>query len=235
MAIQDFDNLNILKRRSIPYDDYFGEMELTVQQKQRRKDLAIILEDIIAIWLVVIEQEYQNDSHDEIMDKQLLTNMVYEAVDGKGFFAIESEQDTYIKDFVKNTYKTTIDNLEDSNDVVPKEDIEEPKSVDDVEPYWTSEDRAKFIAENEANTIINTAEYNEAVARGFTDKIWMAYPDDRVRETHEITNGAKIPIDAYFYVGAARMLYPKDVTSELSTGADCPEEIINCRCTIKYV
>ena len=33
---QNFDKLNILKRRSIPYEEYFGDMELTEKQKKNR-------------------------------------------------------------------------------------------------------------------------------------------------------------------------------------------------------
>ena len=239
-SIQSFDKLNIVQKRAIPYDEYFGDMELTKEQKARRKDLAFILEDVIAIWFTLVEDRYEMDTLDEAREKQQLTYMIYEAIDGKGYFASEAEQDKYVKDFVKNTYATTVERLESEDvaeaiEVVPKKGVTEPTSVDDVERYWVSEDRAEFIAENEANTIINTAEFIEAKKAGKTHKIWMAYPDDRVRPTHEVTNGAKIPIDAYFDVGAARMLYPKDVTSELSTGADYPEETINCRCSISYV
>lgn len=234
--IQSFDKLNIMKPRAIPYDEYFGDMELTPKQKARRKDLAIILEDIIAIWFVIVEQHFENDSLIELREKQQLTYMIYDEIDGKGYFRSDAEQDAYVKNFVKTTYQTTIENLEDSyDDVVPKPGIVEPESIDDVEPYWVSEDRAKFIAENEANTLINSAEYVEAIAQGYTHKIWMAYPDNRVRPTHIETNGAKIPIGSYFDVGAARMLHPKDVTSDLSTGAEHPEEVVNCRCSIKYV
>jgi uncharacterized protein with gpF-like domain len=92
-----------------------------------------------------------------------------------------------------------------------------------------------FIAENESNTLLNSKEFIEAKEDGKTHKIWMVYPDNRVRPTHIDVNGAKIPIDSYFYVGDAMMLYPKDVTSELSTGADHPEETVNCRCVVRYI
>lgn len=234
--IQNFDKLNIVQPRAIPYEEYFGDMELTKEQKARRVDLAFILEDVIAIWFMLVDERYETDALDEAREKQQLTYMIYEAIEDKGYFANESEQDKYVKDFVKNTYDTTIEHLEDEEeDVIPKKGVTEPTSPEDVERYWVSEDRAEFIAENEANTIINTAEFTEAIKAGKTHKIWMAYPDDRVRPTHEVTNGAKIPIGSYFDVGAARMLYPKDVTSELSTGAEHPEEVISCRCSISYV
>ena len=151
--------------------------------------------------------------------------MLY-SVSDKGYFETEEQIDKYVSETVNNTYKSTIDNLENY-----------PLDYDykGETQYWVSEDRAQFIAENESNTLFNSKEYKEAMDKGYTHKIWMAYPDDRVRPTHEVTNGAKVPIGTYFDVGKARMLYPKDITSEFSTGAEYPEEYINCRCTVVYV
>lgn len=224
--LQSFDNINILKRRSLPYDEYYGDMQLTSEQKKKRRELALILEDYIMIFFDVIYMGYMQDISNEITAKQDLTYNLYSTLSDKGFFESEDELDKYIADTVNNAYTSTQDNL--------------VNHFDDYDytgngPYWVSEDRAMFVAENEANTLFNSQEYMEAKANGYTHKIWMAYPDDRVRPTHVDVDGAKIPIGSYFDVGRARMLYPKDVTSELSTGADCPEEVVNCRCTVIYV
>ena len=224
--LQGFDNINILKRRSLPYEEYFGDMQLTSEQKKKRRELALILEDYIMIFFDVIYMGYMQDISNEIVAKQDLTYNLYNILADKGFFESEDELDKYIADTVNNAYTSTQDNL--------------VNHFDDYDytgngPYWVSEDRAMFVAENEANTLFNSQEYMEAKANGYTHKIWMAYPDDRVRPTHVDVDGAKIPIGSYFDVGRARMLYPKDVTSELSTGADCPEEVVNCRCTVIYV
>lgn len=246
-STQGFDQLNMVQRRSIPYRQYFADMDLTSKQKARRENLAFILEDAIAIWLVVMEQNIINGKVDEIRDKQRLMYMIYDEISDKGFFENEAEQDRYVSDFVEETYRSTVENRQKyPNDVVPKsnvsdDEIEEaiestgeiPKDM--TEPYWTSEDRAQFIAENEANTLYNGADYIDAKKQGKTHKIWKTYQDDRVRPTHIEVEGAKLPIDEYFYVGRAKMLYPKDVTSEFSTGAECPEEIVNCRCVAVYL
>ena len=226
MAIKEFDKLNILKRRSLPYREYYRDMELTPFQKKRREQLALILEDYIMIYFDIIQTGLNMNQLDEVKTKQEMVYSLYDIVADNEFFENEEQVDKYVKDFVEDAYKSTVDNL-----------VNNPNDYDYTgeTPYWVSEDRAIFVAENEANTLWNSAEFLEARREGKTHKIWMAYPDDRVRETHEITNGAKIPIDAYFDVGAARMLYPKDVTSELSTGADFPEEVINCRCSIQFV
>lgn len=222
------DELNILKRRSIPYTEYFGDMELTKEQKRKREALALILEDVIAIFLDMFYTGTTIGFLNEIRVKQELTYQLYDVLSKREeqFFETEQELDKYVSETVKQTYEATFTNM-----------VKEPDSYDYTgnKPYWVSDDRAMFIAENEANTLMNSAEFVDAKKKGKTHKIWMAYPDDRVRPTHVEVNGAKIPIDSYFDVGRARMLYPKDTTSELSTGAECPEEYINCRCSVAYV
>lgn len=226
MAIQDFDKLNILQRRSMPYREYYSDMELTPRQKKNREDLALILEDYIMFYFDLIETGIEMDLLDEIKIKQEMVYSLYDIVVDKEFFENEKQLDKYVNDYVNEAFRSTVENL-----------VIHPNDYDYTgeKQYWVSEDRAMFIAENEANTLFNGAEFLEARREGHTHKIWMAYPDDRVRPTHEETNGAKIPIGTYFDVGNARMLYPKDVTSELSTALFYPEEVINCRCTIKYV
>jgi len=219
--IQNFDKINILKRRSLPYYEYFGDMELTKEQKRRREALAITIEDMIMIFFTLVDAGLP-----EVRTKQELVNSLYEAVEDTEFFESEEQKDKYIMDLVNETYKSTVENL-----------AKYPHDYDYTgnSKYWISEDRAQFIAENEANTLYNSAEFVEAKKQGKTHKIWITYNDDRVRPTHIEVEGAKIPIDSYFYVGMAQMLYPKDVTSEFSTGASHPEETVSCRCQVKYI
>ena len=222
MAVQEFDKLNILKRRSIPYEEYFGDMELAPKQKKKRIELALILEDYIMLFFDLI----QTETIDEAKIKQELTYSLYDTLADKDYFLNDSELDKYITNTVNTTYQNTVDNLANY-----------PDQIDYTEsgPYWVSDDRAMFIAENEAETLCNSFDYVEAKKGNKTQKIWRAFVDKRTRDTHLDVNGAKIPIDDYFYVGRAKMLYPKDVTSEFSTGAECPEEVIGCRCQVIYV
>ncbi len=226
MAIQNFDELNIIKRRSMPYKQFFGDMELTPKQKKEREDLALILEDYIMLFFDLIQS-----GANETTVRQEMTYELYKLLDEEGYFETDEQLDKYIAETVKNTYQSTVDNLALYPNDVSEYDIEK----DDTTNYWVSDDRAMFIAENESNTLFNSKDYKEAKEKGYTHKIWMAYPDNRVRPTHVDANGLKVPIGSYFEVGEAQMLYPRDVTSEFSTGAEHPEEVINCRCTIKYV
>lgn len=226
MATQNFDELNILNRRSLPYSKYFGDMELTPKQRKDREELALILEDYIMLFFDLIQS-----GANETTVRQEMTYELYKIIDDKGYFEDENQIDKYVAETVKNTYQSTVDNMAKHPNDVSEYDVEK----DDYTPYWISDDRAMFIAENESNTLFNSKEYLEAKAKGYTHKIWMTYPDLRVRPTHVEARGLKVPIGVYFEVGDARMLYPKDVTSEFSTGAEHPEEVVNCRCTCKYV
>lgn len=226
MAIQNFDELNIIKRRSMPYKQYFGDMELTPKQKKEREDLALILEDYIMLFFDLIQS-----GANETTVRQEMTYELYKLLDEEGYFETDEQLDKYIAETVKNTYQSTVDNLALYPNDVSEYDIEK----DDTTNYWVSDDRAMFIAENESNTLFNSKDYKEAKEKGYTHKIWMAYPDNRVRPTHVDANGLKVPIGSYFEVGEAQMLYPRDVTSEFSTGAEHPEETINCRCVCIYV
>lgn len=226
MATQNFDKLNILKRYSEPYHEYFGVMMLTKEQKRQRERLAVLLEEAIAVFFEMYRTRQEMGVLSEVQLKQEFTYLVYDVVSGKGYFEDEAQEDKYITDLVNETYRATEENL-----------AKHPNDYDYTgnKPYWISDDRAMFIAENEANTIINGYEFEEAKAQGKTHKIWMSYGDDRVRPTHQIVDGAKVPLDSYFDVGAARMLFPKDVISTFSTGAAHPEEVVGCRCALKFV
>ena len=56
-------------------------------------------------------------------------------------------------------------------------------------------------------------------------KAWIATLDNRTRHSHAMLDGVDIPIDEIFDNGCAR---PKDPNGR-------PEEICNCRCSLKYV
>lgn len=210
----------------MPYKQYFGDMELTPKQKKEREDLALILEDYIMLFFDLIQS-----GANETTVRQEMTYELYKLLDEEGYFETDEQLDKYIAETVKNTYQSTVDNLALYPNDVSEYDIEK----DDTTNYWVSDDRAMFIAENESNTLFNSKDYKEAKEKNYTHKIWMAYPDNRVRPTHVDANGLKVPIGSYFEVGEAQMLYPRDVTSEFSTGAEHPEEVIGCRCVVVYV
>jgi hypothetical protein len=227
MAIQNFEELNILKRRSEPFRDYFKGMGISQKQKEDRIELALSLEEILMIFFDL----FQTGIVDEVRIKQEITYSLYEVLTedtdnpGGKYFDTEEALDKYVKQIVNDTYDATVENMEKL-----------PNDYDYTgeTPYWVSDDRAMFIAENEANALFNCKELIDAKEAGYTHKVWNVYPDNRVRQTHMDVFGATLPLDVYFEVGEARMLYPKDNVTEFSTGAEHPEETVNCRCWLTY-
>lgn len=225
MATQRFDELNIINRRSEPYEQYFGVMALTEKQKRNRIALALEIEDILMVYFDLFQ------TTDKVRAKQELVYMLYEKTADGGFFDSEEELDKYVSNMTEIIADNTEQNMEKHPNDVSEYDVEK----DELTPYWVSDDRAMFIAEGEANTLYNSKEFVEAKEQGHTHKIWVTYGDDRVRPTHVDVGGARLPLGSYFEVGDARMLYPKDVTSEFSTGLEHPEEVISCRCSLTYI
>ena len=199
--LQKFDRL------SMPYKQYFGEMEITDDQKKKRIQLAEEIEDIMFFLyeLVSLMTDYRYISPEFIKQK------VYE----KYINVLEKhgKPDKYIEEYAKEFSDMVVD-------TTIKHSGEE---------FYRSEDRAMLVAENEANSAINYFEYKEAVAGGKKRKQWITQRDDRVRDTHKEVNGETIPIDNAFIVGDSLMAFPKDT----SYGASI-NEIAGCRCTIKY-
>lgn len=191
----------------MPYEQYFGEMEITDDQKKKRIQVAEEIEDIMFFLyeLVSLMTDYRYISPEFIKQK------VYE----KYINVLEKhgKPDKYIEEYAK-----------EFSDMVVDTTIKHAG-----EEFYRSEDRAMLVAENEANSAINYFEYKEAVAGGKKRKQWITQRDDRVRDTHKEVNGETIPIDNAFIVGDSLMEFPKDT----SYGASI-NEIAGCRCTIKY-
>lgn len=191
----------------MPYEQYFGEMEITDDQKKKRIQVAEEIEYIMFFLyeLVSLMTDYRYISPEFIKQK------VYE----KYINVLEKhgKPDKYIEEYAKEFSDMVVD-------TTIKHSGEE---------FYRSEDRAMLVAENEANSAINYFEYKEAVAGGKKRKQWITQRDDRVRDTHKEVNGETIPIDNAFIVGDSLMAFPKDT----SYGASI-NEIAGCRCTIKY-
>lgn len=207
----EFDEINKLgksKRRSEPYDQYFSDMDLTDEQKQERISFSEDTEDFIKyiIALILAMMDYNTLDEDFITEQ---TKTSYLAVIG-AYMDIDEYVETYVNGFASDFLMTTIDNIDDS--------------------WFTSDDRAMFDAENEANTVLNYKDYIKAILSGKTMKTWITYGDSRVRKTHRPLDGKTIPIKELFIVGNSFMRFPKDT----SRGAN-PKEYINCRCSVKYL
>ena len=223
--IASFDRLNELniKRRSMPYKQYFGEMELSVQDKEKRMKLAEEIEDIMLLFFELIA----TSTVFAMTDWAYLQTWLVIRLQGVAARTYVDGDDIFIAMYPTKTANDIIEATRKAFDfnMIPEEDTTKPDQV-----YAMSKDRAMFVAENEANTLYNRADYMKAKKAGKKYKTWITQKDSRVRKTHREIDNKRIPIDEFFYVGMAEMLYPKDIEN----AAGYPEEYVNCRCTIKY-
>jgi hypothetical protein len=116
--------------------------------------------------------------------------------------------------FSEQIVDTTFDYIEEDD-----EDLEDD--------YFLSEQRAISAAENEANNVLNKADYKKAKREGKLYKTWISELDNKTRPWHWDAYGQKKGIDEYFDVGGEFMMYPHDTSAS-------PENTIHCRCSVKY-
>lgn len=205
MAITSIDELNII--RSEPYENYFAVMDITDEQESRRIAFAERMEMTMLYFLTLYDNMREYGNVNQAFLEQELANKFRNVI--KDFGDVDEELQAYSNDFAKLIVATTLAHADDK--------------------WFTSVDRAMFVAENEANTILNHIEYTDAVGQGKM-KRWHTILDNHARETHMDMSGVTIPAEDVFEVGGSYMRYPKDV----SLGAEA-QEIVNCRCSVQYI
>lgn len=216
-----FDELNNLestsKRRSMPYDVFFGEMELEDDEKERRILVAEKLEPIY-LFILALMATQKNGEIDSDLIKKTVRERVIEIVvevygDSEGNITDSLADNEELKNLIDKATQEIIDSTKENRD----------------DAYTFSEDRAIAITENETNRATNYYVLDEALENGFQYKEWVSKRDLRVRDTHILVDGTRIAIDAPFEVGESLMMFPLDN----SMGASA-EEIVNCRCALKF-
>jgi hypothetical protein len=181
-------------------------MELSKEQKEERVELAKKLEQaMLFLFSLIAMSNVQNITEIEM----IVFNFKYRYRQELSQFAgIEKWIDDYVSLFAADVVETTMRNQDDE--------------------YYLSGDRAIVIAENEANSIYNHSDYEKALKKGKTKKQWIDIRDRKERKTHLAVGGTILPIREYFKVGKCEMLYPHDYIN------GTPEELANCRCSIRY-
>lgn len=208
--MRKFDELNTIDKKtnrttkSIDYEQYFGEMDLSDAEKEKRIELAKKIEIVFLYYFLLFAEDNEIDFENTIYEK-----IVQIANEYTGQKQTSAYIDEYARDLASNVIRATIENTDDE--------------------YYTSTDRAKFVAENEANNIGNYAMQIQAVKDGKTQKTWITKKDNKVRHTHIDVDDTTIGIFEPFTVGNSQMMFPKDI----SLNAD-DKEIVNCRCTVYY-
>lgn len=206
--INKIDELNI-----ISYKQYFGEMELSEEEKQIRVDMAEEMEVIFLYLFTVIlaDLRIRNEINPEYLYGLLETRYL---------------------DVVRNQKEHSLSNGKDIEDYVSyisKEIVDSTLNHIDAD-YYLSLDRAKNLSGNETNTVRNYYNDIQAISDGYTRKKWVTMKDAKVRHSHYLVDEETIGIFDVFEVGNSKMKYPRDY----SLGAD-GKEIAGCRCTVKYL
>lgn len=206
---REIDELNIPMpySRSEPFEQYFGDMDLTDEEKEKRIEVAEDLDDLMLFIFALISLMRESNAVDNDYIALQINNRYMAIL--QGYMGIDKYLEDYIRQFSNTFIQTTFDSIDDD--------------------WYLSADRSRFIAENESETTWNYDEYRQAIESGKTRKQWVDIMDKRERKTHREVGGTVIPIEDVFVVGDSLMRYPKDNLYGTET-----KEIINCRCTIKY-
>lgn len=219
MSVSSYDELNIRpnNRRSEPYKEYFSKMSISDKEKQERIAFSEQMEEVVLYILALIETTIENGESDQEYIQTQFYDKYLDVV--LGYMLIDS----YIKEYVLETSKQIIGTT--FSHIVEKH----PDSEQATDDYYLSNDRAMFISECEANSILNYRQYSKALKSGKTKKTWIDVGDKRERKTHLEVGGITIPINESFSVGDSLLMFPTD--HSLGASAD---EIVNCRCSIQY-
>lgn len=216
MSVSSYDELNIRpnNRRSEPYKEYFSKMSISDKEKQERIAFSEKMEEVVLYILALIETTVESG---ETKREYIQTQFYDKYLDVIASYMLI---DTYIKQYALDVTKQIIDATFERFST-------KDKSITD--DYYLSNDRAMFISECEANSILNYRQYSKAVKSGKTKKKWIDVGDKRERKTHLEVGGTTLPIGEPFSVGDSLLQFPKDTS--LGASAD---EIVNCRCSIQY-
>lgn len=233
-TILKFDEINKLsekRQRSLPYEQYFGEMELSDEQKEKRIELAKALEKQFLFVFTMIRSDIvagntpDKDYYSEMLSRRYFDTLIlFGLIVGRLNPKNDSERNLKNKPNVNSYSKDIKRYVDDISDKMIDSTI---KNKDDA--YTFSQDRIRFASENESNTIMNSKEYSDAIAEGYKRKQWITEKDDKVRNTHRYVDDEIIGIHDLFDVGDCQMRFPRDADNGSA------DEIVNCRCTIKYL
>lgn len=200
-----FDQLNIPTDELIDYEEYFGDMDLPDEEKEKRIALAKEFEVLFLYFFLVFSEQQSIDFVQMIREKYITIAMEFLSLK-----SVPAYIDGYASKMAEEIVRVTIEH----ND----------------EEFYTSTERGVLISANEANTLGNYGQQIQAIKDGKLYKTWVTEKDRKVRHTHRTVDEKKISIFEPFEVGNSLMMFPKDMETY---GADM-KEIANCRCVCKY-
>lgn len=198
--MKTYDELNKL------FGAYFKVMDISEEDKKKRVDCAFFFFD--AVWYVLTMIRLENEKN-RLADKESYRRSLEYRI--KDYAEVNNlpVDDEYIEKMTEEVIDSTFRHLDDEDD------------------YFLSDRRAALIAQNEANTVMNGADFFNAKNSGKKYKTWIAEMDNRTREWHREIDNVKIPIDDMFQVGLDEMRFPHDYNASA-------ENVVNCRCSCIY-
>lgn len=200
---REIDGLNELGSQVIDYEEYFGEMELTNEEKEKRIELAKQFEILFLFFLLAYSKQQKIDYESMIYEKYILIALEFMKQD-----KVPAYVDDYARRLADDVVRTTREH--------------------DGEEFYTSTERGMLISANEANALGNYNQQAQAIKAGMRYKTWLTEKDNKVRHTHREVDNVTIGIFESFQVGDSLMMFPKDT----SLGASM-KEIAGCRCVAK--
>lgn len=235
LAKMTFDELNQLVgyKVSEPFDEYFAPMRINKKQISFRINLAEKLDGVFLALLaeyfyaeqmgVIVQSDIFMRTRQQYLDainETVNLAVVSKCINGKQPTDAElqrqqDEFERFITAHAMSVITHTVDVLTRNRDF----------------EFFYSADRARAIAENDSNTVLNDAELWAAEFGGkFTKKTWHTIMDGRERDSHAEINGTTIPLQDFFYLRGGYLLFPRD--NEYGDADD--SELSNCRCSLSY-
>ena len=186
------------------YEEYFGEMEISDEEKEKRISLAKTFEILFLFYFLSLKDDFEADYQPMLKEKYI--QIANEFLEITATTAYINDRATDLSKFVDEVTRQHID-----------------------DEYFTSIDRGMLLSANESNVVGNYGDFVTAVKNGKTQKTWITERDSKVRRTHKELDRKTVGIFDVFLVGDYYMRFPKDTSFDASV-----KEIANCRCTIRY-
>lgn len=202
---REFDELDKLEYSEDFYEEYFGEMELDEEEKEKRISLAKQFETLFLFFLLAYSEQRNIDYIVAIYERYIVIALE---------FLKRNTVPEYVDDYAKKL----------ANDVL------QTTQKHDKEKFYTSKERGMLLSANEANTLGNYNQHIQAIKSGMRYKTWRTERDNKVRKTHKEIDGMTVGIFEPFQVGDSLMMFARD----LETYGASMEEVANCRCVVQY-
>ena len=180
--------LNKNEIQDIDYDTYFGEMDLSDEEKEDRKKLAEKFEKIFVMLFALLSGK--EEAEITTITKEFIIR--YESIATQ--YCKAKRTPSYITDYARYIVNEVVDATTQNIEV----------------EYFTSQKRAKNVAANEANAVGNYRLQTDMVKQGYKTKEWRSKEDSHVRPTHADVDRKRIDIFEPFEVGNSLMMFPKD-------------------------